>query len=190
MAKSYLVEILSTETLSNFWSTLTKVTLNYTRSDGRSDVLVREVNDHGAAAAVLAYDANRKTVLLVKQMRIAAFMIGYEEPMIEVCAGLLDGDDAETCALREAEEELGFKLHDLQFVTDAFMSPGALTERVSLFVGNYTPADKISHGGGNSLEGEDIEVIELSLASAYRMVASGAIVDAKTIILLQHVMLG
>ncbi len=190
MAKSYLVEILSTETLSNFWSTLTKVTLNYTRSDGRSDVLVREVNDHGAAAAVLAYDPNRKTVLLVKQMRIAAFMIGCEEPMIEVCAGLLDGDDAETCALREAEEELGFKLHDLQFVTDAFMSPGALTERVNLFVGNYTPADKISHGGGNSLEGEDIEVIELSLASAYRMVASGAIVDAKTIILLQHVMLG
>lgn len=84
MAKSFLVEILETETLSKFWSTLTKITLNYTRSDGQSQVLVREVNDHGAGAAVLAYDPNRKTVLLVKQMRIAAYMVGYDEPMIEV----------------------------------------------------------------------------------------------------------
>ena len=189
MPKSFLVEILDTEIISKFWSTLTKITLNYTRSDGRSQILVREVNDHGAAAAVLAYDPNRKTVLLVKQMRIAAYMVGYAEPMIEVCAGLLDGDDPETCALREAEEELGFQLHNLQFVSDAFMSPGALTERVSLFIANYGPADKVNHGGGLASEGEDIEVIELSLASAYRMIASGAIVDAKTIILLQHVML-
>jgi GDP-mannose pyrophosphatase NudK len=89
----------------------------------------------------------------------------------------------------EAEEELGFGLHNLQLVSDAFVSPGALTERVSLFVGNYTPADKINHGGGVPSEGEDIQVIELSLASAYRMIATGAVVDAKTIILLQHVML-
>jgi nudix-type nucleoside diphosphatase (YffH/AdpP family) len=189
LAKSFHVDILNTEILSKSWSTLTKITLNYTRNDGRSEVLVREVNDHGAAAAVLAYDRNRKTVLLVKQMRIAAYVAGYKEPMIEVCAGLLDGDDAETCALREAEEELGFGLHNLQLVSDAFVSPGALTERVSLFVGNYTPADKINHGGGIPSEGEDIQVIELSLASAYRMIATGAIVDAKTIILLQHVML-
>jgi nudix-type nucleoside diphosphatase (YffH/AdpP family) len=189
VAKSFIVEILETEVLSKFWSTLSKITLKYTRSDGHSQVLEREVNDHGAAAAVLAYDPNRKTVLLVKQMRIAAYMVGYTEPMIEVCAGLLDGDDPETCALREAEEELGFQLSNLQFVSDAFVSPGAITERVSLFIGNYGPADKISHGGGLHAEGEDIEVIELSLATAYRMIATGAIVDAKTIILLQHAML-
>jgi nudix-type nucleoside diphosphatase (YffH/AdpP family) len=190
LSKSFIVDILSTDTLSNFWSTITKVTLNYTRSNGRSEVLVREVVDHGAAAAVLAYDPDRKTVLLVKQMRIAAFMVGYREAMIEVCAGLLDGDDAMTCAAREAEEELGFRLHNLHVVTDTFVSPGSLTERVSLFIGHYTPADKISHGGGVAAEGEDIEVIELSLACAYRMIATGAVVDAKTIILLQHAMLG
>lgn len=69
------------------------------------------------------------------------------------------------------------------------MSPGALTERVSLFIANYGPADKVNHGGGLASEGEDMEVIELSLASAYRMIAAGTIVDAKTIILLQHAML-
>jgi len=189
MGSSYKVEILAQEVLAKFWSTLSKVTLHYTRRDGRSEVLVREVTDHGHAAAVLALDPARKTVLLVKQMRVAAHMAGYGQAMIEVCAGLLDGDDARTCATREAEEELGFRVHDLREVANVYMSPGALTERVSLFTGSYSPVDKITTGGGVATEGEDIEVIELPLAKAYAMIASGEIVDAKTIILLQHAML-
>jgi nudix-type nucleoside diphosphatase (YffH/AdpP family) len=189
MDRAYKVEILAQEIISRFWSTLTKVTLNYTRRDGRTEMLVREVNDHGHAAAVLAYDPKRKTVLLVKQMRIAAFVAGYTGAMIEVCAGLLDGDDGRTCAIREAKEEIGVHLHDLRQVADVFMSPGALTERVSLFIGTYSPEDRNGDGGGVAAEGEDIEVIELPLTQAYRMIASGDIVDAKTIILLQHAML-
>jgi nudix-type nucleoside diphosphatase (YffH/AdpP family) len=189
MNNSYKVEILTQEVIAKFWSTLSKVTLNYTRRDGRSEILVREVNDHGHAAALLALDPQRKTVLLVKQMRIAAYMVGYADAMIEVCAGLLDGDDARTCAIREAEEELGFRVHDLREVAHVYMSPGALTERVSLFIGTYSPGDKVTNGGGVATEGEDIEVIELPLAAAYGMIASGEIVDAKTIILLQHAML-
>jgi nudix-type nucleoside diphosphatase (YffH/AdpP family) len=189
MGKSYKVEILTQEVIAKFWSTLSKVTLKYTRRDGRSETLVREVNDHGHAAAVLALDPKRETVLLVKQMRIAAHMAGYEDAMIEVCAGLLDGDDARTCAAKEAEEELGFRVHDLREIADVFMSPGGLTERVSLFLGTYSLEDKITNGGGVETEGEDIEVIELPLATAYGMIASGEIVDAKTIVLLQHAML-
>jgi nudix-type nucleoside diphosphatase (YffH/AdpP family) len=189
MDKSYKVEILAQEIILKFWSTLTKVTLKYTRRDGRSEILLREVNDHGHAAAVLAFDPTRKTVLLAKQMRIAAHVAGYTEVMIEVCAGLLDGDDAKTCASREAEEELGVRLHDLREVSNVFMSPGALTERVCLFIGTYSPEDRNGDGGGVATEGEDIEVIELPLAEAYGMIASGDIVDAKTIILLQHAML-
>jgi len=189
MAKPYKVEILAQELIAKFWSTLTKVTVKYTRRDGRSEILLREVNDHGHAAAVLALDPTRNTVLLVKQMRIAAHVAGHTEAMIEVCAGLLDGDDAKTCAAREAEEELGVRLHDLREVSNVFMSPGALTERVSLFVGTYSPEDRINGGGGVATEGEDIEVIELPLAVAYGMIASAEIVDAKTIILLQHAML-
>jgi nudix-type nucleoside diphosphatase (YffH/AdpP family) len=189
MNNSYKVEILTQEVIAKFWSTLSKVTLNYTRRDGRSEILVREVNDHGHAAALLALDPRRKTVLLVKQMRIAAHVAGYTDAMIEVCAGLLDGDDARTCAIREAEEELGFRVHDLREVAHVYMSPGVLTERVSLFVGIYSPNDRVTNGGGVATEGEDIEVIELPLAAAHGMIASGEIVDAKTIILLQHAML-
>jgi len=185
----FKVNILSREVLSRFWSTLTKLTIDYTDRHGATYRIVREVNDHGMAASVLAFDPERRTVLLVKQMRIAAHVAGYTDAMIEVCAGLLDGDDARTCATREAEEELGFHVHDLREVGNVFMSPGALTERVSLFIGTYSPADRITNGGGVATEGEDIEVIELPLTMAYGMIASGEIVDAKTIILLQHTML-
>ena len=189
MDDSFKVEILAQEVIARFWSTLSKVTLKYTRMDGRSEILTREVNDHGHAAAVLALDPKRKTVLLVKQMRIAAHVAGYTDAMIEVCAGLLDGEDAKCCAKREAEEELGIRMHDLREIGNVFASPGALTERTSLFIGTYSPDDRITKGGGVGTEGEDIEVIELPLATAYAMIASGEIVDAKTIILLQHVML-
>lgn len=62
MGSSYKVEILAQEVIAKLWSTLSKVTLKYTRRDGRSEILVREVNDHGHAAAVLALDPARKTV--------------------------------------------------------------------------------------------------------------------------------
>lgn len=189
MTVPFKVSIIASEVLSRLWATVTKVTLDYTDRHGRTSRLVREVNDHGMAAAVLAFDPGRRTVLLVKQMRIAAYMAGYTGDMLEVCAGLLDGDDAMTCARKEALEELGYQLHDLHLVCDMYASPGSLTERVSLFVGLYGPDDRLDDGGGIAHEGEDIEVVEMAFDDAFAMIASGGIVDAKTIILLQHMKL-
>ncbi len=69
--------------------------------------------------------------------------------------------------MREAEEELGFRLHDLREASTVFASPGALTERISLFVGTYSPEDRITNGGGVANRRGDIEVIELPLSTAY-----------------------
>ena len=106
--------------------------------------------------------------------------------LIEVCAGLLDKNDPETAIRKEAEEELGYHLKQVRRVYDAFMSPGSVSERLSLFVAEYSPADRISAGGGEISEGEVIEVLELPLAEALAMVAQGVIIDAKTIMLLQY----
>jgi nudix-type nucleoside diphosphatase (YffH/AdpP family) len=189
MSAPFKLNILKRELLSRFWSTLTKLTIDYTDRHGATYRIVREVNDHGHAAAVLAYDPQRRTVLLVKQMRIAAYEAGHTGDMLEVCAGLLDGDDPAACALKEAREELGCDLHDVSFVCEMYASPGSLTERVSLFIGRYSPADRVHDGGGIAHEGEDIEVVEMTFDDAYAMIASGGIVDAKTIILLQHLKL-
>ena len=66
------------------------------------------------------------------------------------------------------------------------MSPGAVTEIIHFFTGQYSPDMKISEGGGLDSEGENIEVLEMSFADAYDMIKSGAIKDAKTIMLMQY----
>jgi hypothetical protein len=68
------------------------------------------------------------------------------------------------------------------------MSPGSVTERLWFFLAEYSPEDRISAGGGHA-EGEDIEVLEIGLDEALEAVHDGRIIDAKTIMLLQHLKL-
>lgn len=162
---------------------LSEYDLDYRRSDGTWQKLDREVFDRKHAAAVLPIDESRGTVILVRQFRLPPFLTGYRTPMVEVIAGSLDNDAPEVCARREAMEEAGVEVGDLQKVFHCFMSPGAVTERMHLFVGSYSA--RVAKGGGLQEEGEDIEVLEMPLADALAMVANGEIVDAKTILLLQ-----
>lgn len=177
--------ILSAEILAAAWGRLTRYTIDYRRHDGGHETQIREVYDHGDGAAVLPLDRERGTVLLVRQFRLGAHLQGGSGYVIEACAGLNDDLHPEETARKEAEEELGYHVRDLRHLLDVFMSPGSLTERISLFMAHYTPADRFSAGGGADGEGEDIEVLELPLDEALAMITQGVIVDAKTIILLQ-----
>lgn len=171
------------EPLSHRWARLDRYTIRYTRQDGREEVLEREVHDHGNGATVLPYDAQRGTVLLVRQFRLPAYLHDHDGFIIEACAGLLDGDDPAQCARREADEELGFRLANLRYMTTVYMTPGAITERLSLFIADYHHELRVSAGGGEAHEGEDIEVLEIAFDEMRRMVQDGRIVDAKTVLL-------
>jgi len=184
--KTDRVRIHAVEVLSDDWAVLKKVTFDYTRRDGRVERQVRQTYDRGNGAVILPYDPDRKTVLLVRQFRLPAYVSGHPEPLVEACAGLLDTRDPETCIRREAEEELGYRLREPRRVLSAFMSPGSVTERLVFFVARYSPADRIGAGGGAEGEGEDIEVLEPTLDEALRMIDRGEIIDGKTIMLLQH----
>ena len=83
---------------------LRTIVLEQTRSDGRVEFLDREVHDHGAAAAVLLIDPQRQTVVLVRQFRPGAFFGGHADGfLLEVPAGLLDGDSPQAAVSRERE---------------------------------------------------------------------------------------
>jgi nudix-type nucleoside diphosphatase (YffH/AdpP family) len=183
------IRIRSVEVLSDEWSVLKKTVFDYRRSDGVWETQTRQTYDRGDGATILPYDHERDTVLMVKQFRYPAYVTGHPEPLIEACAGLLDEDDPETCIRREAEEELGYRLRDVRRLYAPYMSPGSVTERLWFFVADYRPADRISEGGGSADEGEDIEVIEVTLDEALAMIGSGGIIDAKTIMLVQHLAL-
>ncbi|HVU20724.1 MAG TPA: NUDIX domain-containing protein [Rhizomicrobium sp.] len=161
--------------------------IDYRRSDGTWQRQNREIFDRKHAAAVLPIDPKRGTVILVKQFRLPAFLTGHKKPLVEVIAGALDDDAPDVCARREAMEEAGIEVSDLREVFNCFMSPGAITERIHLFVGTYSA--RAGRGGGLHDEGEDIEVLEMPLEYAMAMVDRGEIVDAKTIVLLQWALL-
>jgi nudix-type nucleoside diphosphatase (YffH/AdpP family) len=178
------IHIRTTRLLSDAWSKLKQVTLDLTRRDGTSVMLVREVFDFGDGCVVLPYDPERCTVLLVRQFRLPVYLRESDGFFIEACAGLLDENDPETAVRKEAEEELGLRLRDVRHLFTGYSSPGVVCERMYFFTAGYSPADRISDGGGHAHEGEDIEVLELSLTDALAMIRTGEIRDNKTIVLL------
>ena len=106
--------------------------------------------------------------------------------LIEACAGLLDNDNPEDCIKRETEEETGYKISKVEKIFEAYMSPGSVTEIIYFFIAEYSNEMKINGGGGLEEEGENIEVLELSFEKSLKMIDTGEIKDAKTIMLLQH----
>ncbi|KKB07666.1 NUDIX domain-containing protein [Devosia chinhatensis] len=183
------ITIVSRTLLVKKWGNLTNFSLDYRRRDGQIQRLEREVYDHGSAAALLLFDPDRDTVLLVRQFRLPVYLNGDDPDLLEVCAGLLDGESAEVAAAREALEETGHAPHSLLHVCDCYASPGSLTEKVALFIGRYDAGTLRDAGGGLVEEGEEIEIVELALTEALSMIGDGRILDAKTIILLQHLAL-
>jgi GDP-mannose pyrophosphatase NudK len=173
--------------LSNNWYTLNKVIFDYRMENGEWVEQAREAYDRGNGATVLLYNKKKHTVILISQFRMPTFLNGNSSGMmIETCAGLLDGDDPETCVIKEAEEESGFKVHHVEKIFEAYMSPGAVTEIIHFYVAEYTDHDKVSEGGGLDSEHEDIEVMEVNFDVALAMIESGEIKDAKTIMLMQY----
>jgi GDP-mannose pyrophosphatase NudK len=187
MTESTRVRIRSVKTLSDDWYVLKKTTFDFLRRDGTWQTQNRETYDRGDGAAILLYNRKHGTVVLTRQFRFPAYVNGLADGMlVEVCAGLLDREDPEACIQREAEEEAGFRIHNPRKVFEAYMSPGSVTEKVFFFVAEYDRENRISAGGGDHKEGEDIEVLELPLERALDMIRTGEIADGKTIMLLQY----
>ena len=181
------IEILKTELLSDNWYLLNKVTFKYHKEDQTIETHIREVYDRGNGAGILLYNTSQKTVILIRQFRLPSFLNGNETGMmIEVCVGLLDKDNPEQCIIREVEEETGYKIDTVHKVFETYVSPGAVTEILHLFVGEYDPSMKMSEGGGIATEQENIEVFEIQFEEALAMVERGEIRDSKTIMLLQY----
>ena len=180
-------EELARETLSDDWALVTKSRLRFTFADGTSAEQVRQVYDRGDGAVILPYDAARGTVLLGRQFRWPAAYRDDPEPfLIEAAAGLLDDAAPEARIRAEAEEELGLRLEAATFRFSAYSSPGSVSEVLHYFTALYDATAKRAEFGGLREEGEEIEVIELALAKALKMIDEGRIRDAKTIILLQY----
>jgi nudix-type nucleoside diphosphatase (YffH/AdpP family) len=176
------IEIVGRDVAYAGWLSLSLVSIRM--ADGR--VMRREVVEHGKATAVLAYDPEHRMAMLVRQLRVPVYMTSSDDLLLEAIAGMLDdGTDAPTTARREAMEEAGLRLGELEFVANAWPSPGMLTERLSLFLAPYRAGDRVGAGGGLAEEYEQIEVVEMPLGELAALVDRGEVYDMKTLILVQ-----
>lgn len=180
------VRIKNVQILSDDWYVLKKTTFDFLRGDGTWQEQSRETYDRGNGATLLLYNRERRTVILTRQFRFPAFVNGHSSPLIETAAGLLDDASPEERIRAEVEEETGYRVENVRKVFEAFMSPGSVTEKLYFFVAEYDASHKATRGGGNCNEGEDIDVLELSIDDAMAAIQCGEIVDGKTIMLLQH----
>ncbi|MEW9551867.1 NUDIX domain-containing protein [Nonomuraea sp. NPDC050783] len=180
------VRVRDVRLLACHWYVLRTTTFDYRHADGRWSTQERETYDRGNGATVLLYDAARRTVLLTRQFRYPAYVNGHPDGMLlETAAGLLDDEAPEAAVRREAAEETGHAIGEVEHVFTVYMSPGSVTERLHFYAAPYSPATRATGGGGVAAEGEDIEVVELGFDHALDLVRGGAIADAKTIMLLQ-----
>jgi len=186
MTISDRIRVQDVRVLSDSHYVLKTTTMQWRRANGEWQTQSRETYDRGNGAALLPYNLAQRTVVLVRQFRYPAYVGGYDDLMIEAAAGLLDDEAPEIRIRAEVEEETGYRLGDIRKVFEAFMSPGAVTEKLHFFVAEYTPSMRVGGGGGLAAEGEDIEVLELPIDTVLAMITDGRIVDAKTIMLLQY----
>jgi nudix-type nucleoside diphosphatase (YffH/AdpP family) len=172
--------VLSINEVYKGWSRFSLVRF---RLDDGSE-LERCVEDHGAAAVVLPYDPERRVAMLVRQFRPGPELVG-ERSDLEAPAGLIDpGEDGAASARREAFEETGLRLAELERVGRCWSSPGSTTESSELFLAVYSPASRVGEGGGVD-DGEKLEILETPLSELGARLERGEIADLKLLALVQ-----
>jgi GDP-mannose pyrophosphatase NudK len=185
---SIKIEVIKDKILSDNYFILRNITYDLYRNDAEAIRHKREVYDRGNGATMLLYNRDKKTVVLTRQFRVATWVNGNPDGMlIETCAGLLDADEPEVCARKEAIEETGYEVGEVEKVFELYMSPGGVTELIHFYMAEYSDAQRENAGGG--IDDEDIDVLEIPFRQALEMVANGEIRDGKTVILLQQLQL-
>ena len=180
-------EILLRETLFQGYFRVDRYHIQHERFDGNpSPIFTREIFDYGRlVSGVLLYDPQHDKVVMVEQFRTGPASHGEYPWMLEIVMGMVDANETpEHAARREALEEAGCEVIDMQSIASYYTSPGCTSDHVSLYVGR-TNAPENGRIGGIASEHEDIRVHVLDATKAIGMLVANKIRDAQTLIALQ-----
>lgn len=182
MPKRVIIEGEKKRILDDFFK-VEEVHLSFEKFDGSMSSVVRRLNfERGDSVAAVLHHREKDAVFLVNQFKYPAYEKGPGW-MTEVVAGMIDsGENPERAVRREILEETGYRVDKLTHIADFYVSPGGSSERIFLYCAEVSGASPAEKGGGLASENEDIQLIELSTAEAFRQLDRREIQDAKTII--------
>ena len=172
-------EIIALHPLYDGWSRILQATVRI----AGGETLTREIEDHGDAVAVLPYDPERRVALVVRQLRAPALHAAGRPDLVEAPAGRIEGEDVEACIRREALEEVGLRLGEIEHVLTPMTMPAVSTERIHLYLAPFAAQDRVASGGGVAAEQENITATEMPLVDLGRAARDGGILDMKTVLL-------
>lgn len=184
------VEIIARETLYSGFFSLDLYRFRHRLFNGEmSGEVRREIFERGHAAVLLPFDPVRDEVVLVEQIRIAAYDTSESPWLLEMVAGMIEeGESPEDVARREAVEEAGLEVKRVKDMLSYLASPGGTSERLTILVGEVDATT--AHGiHGLADENEDIRVHVVSREQAYQWVEEGKIDNAASVIALQWLQL-
>ncbi|GKT12924.1 MAG: ADP-ribose pyrophosphatase [Thiomicrorhabdus sp.] len=158
---------------------------------GWTGTVNRELFSHGEAVVVLLYDSKAKQVVLVEQCRVGALTNAVNNQnsdnawLLEPVAGMIDqGETAVEAGIREAHEEAGIEIDQLEYICQFYPSPGACNEILHLYAADISIANVLDYAG-LAEEHEDIRVVKLSFEQASTMLKHAQFNVASTLIALQ-----
>lgn len=161
-------------------------------TDGVQISTQREMMERGDSVAILLYEQDTECLILTSQFRFPTALKDQGEGhpdagwILELPAGgLHPGEDPKKAAIREVEEELGYHLGDVTWISSFYVSPGGTSERIHLYYAEVITSDRKSAGGGLDTEDEDIRLVKLPVVQALQFIRDGQLHDAKTIIAIQ-----
>ena len=141
----------------------------------------------GDAVAMLLYNPEKDTVILVRQFRLALYTKTGDGLLWEIPAGMIEADEKpKDVAIRETLEETGYKINEPELLHHIILAPGVMDEYIYIYRAIISDTQKIEDGGGLAHEGEHLEVHEVPVEKVRQMIIDGIIIDAKTIIALNE----
>ncbi len=180
------IDILSRDTVFRGFLRIDRYRLQHALfAGGWSAELTRERVEGLRAAAVLLYDPDTDQVVMIEQFRIGAHEAGEGAWLLEIVGGYVPPEEsAQAVARREAEEEAGCVVGEIEPIGEFYLSPGTSAERISLYCGRVrAPPGGAVHGLDH--EGEDIRVEVLAADAAIAELFTGRVNSTTAIIALQ-----
>ena len=165
-----------------------KAKIKHDLFDSGSMEVERYCFERGDSVAIVLYEKDTNSLLFTNQFRYPTIKetTGW---ILELTAGSVKADEDPVYRVKkEVEEEIGYQVTDIEFISSFFVSPGGSSERVFLFYSEVNSSDNIFKGGGLITEKEDIQLVKMPVQEVRKHIKNNQFRDAKTIIGIQWFM--